>query len=81
MPEEASGQGTLRPSLRGERADCFLEGSGRSSPEGLGLSRRPCTQVLSVAGLLVSFYLFPGWGTVYSEGRKAPFLRAEASPR
>ena len=65
--------------LRTERAACNLEGGGRSPSEGLAHSRAPCARVLSVAGLLASFGLFPGSGWFILEERKAPFWPEEPS--
>jgi len=59
-----------------ERAGSSLEGGGRSSPEGLGLSARPCTGVLSVPGFLAIIGPFLPGKEVYSEVRKPTFLPA-----
>jgi len=71
--------GSSTNSETGERAAILLEGGLRAGYEGLRDSSRPCARVLSVAGFLVIFHLFPGSGGVYSEVRKGGFTRAEAS--
>ena len=65
--------------ITGERAARDLEGGGTTLLEGLRDSHRPCAGVLSVAGFLLSFGLFPGLGRFILEGRRASFLHGEAS--
>ena len=63
----------------GEEAACLLRGGLRTVLEGLEVSRAPCAEVLSVAGFSAVIPLFPGWRTVYSEGKRDTLRRKETS--
>ena len=62
---------------REEEAVPNLEGGLRSSAGGLGHSRVPCAQVLSVSGLLTILGLFPGWERFIPEVSMSLSLLAE----
>ena len=74
------GTGCISNSETGGKAAPSLKGGLRACLEGLEVSRRPCTNVLSVSGFLVIFRMFPGSERFILAGKRCTPLCAEASP-